>query len=167
MLTNGELQYLQSQGVSVRTRATKEGRIIVGGDAQYAAQLADVNAVNDYKTWVKDEASARVDAKITEKYPRASNPRYQAKHREALIYKEGGYTGTADDFQYLKEEATQRGITLAQMADLIISATNTYNANVATVERRRVQFNADLDAATTLDQVYTLFRNAEIAIEGL
>ena len=53
------------------------------------------------------------------------------------------------------------------MADMIISAANTYNANVAAVERRRVKFNMDVDAAANIEDVQTLWDSAYTAIEAL
>lgn len=167
MLTVGQIAYLNSLGITPTIVVGNSGQEIKGGDSQYDSILNDVNAVSDFRELVKNEASERVDEKISQKYPRAANFRYRAKHAEALSFKNTGYTGTSDDYQYLKKEAEQRSITMTQMADLIISATNTYNANVAAVEKRRIQFNSDLDSSTNLDQVHALWLTAQSAIEAL
>jgi len=164
MFTIGQLNYLDSVGSTV---TLLDGSSVKGGEAQYDSLLNDVNAVANFKSYVKDEVSNKVDDKLATKYPRAINSRYRAKHTEALSFKNSGYTATEDDYPYLKAESLERGITVTQMANLIITATNSYNANVATVERRRVKFNNDVDAATTLDQVNDLWVAAEQAIEGL
>lgn len=166
MLTPAQLQYLKSQSIPVTTRATKDGKIVVGGDAQYNSYLTDPNVLDNYKSYAKDMVGQKVDETLASKYPRATNQRYRAKHMEALAYK-NATSPSPDDYQYLKQEAEQRGITIDQMANLIISASNTYNVNVAAVEKRRIQFNDAVDAATTLEQIYTLWRQAETAIEGL
>lgn len=167
MLTSGELNYLHSQDIPVRVRQTSAGKIVIGGDAQYTPYLIDPNAAANFKSYVKDEIGRKVDETLKAKYPRATNQRYRAKHMEALSYKNTGYTGSSDDYQYLKQEALERGITMTQMADLIISATNNYNSNVAAVEKRRIKFNSDVDSSTTLEDINALWVAAESAIEGL
>jgi len=164
MLTKAQRKYLQSKGISV---VLINGTTVKGGHEKYSAQLADINALSDFKSWVKDEVSAQVDEKLSAKYDRATNQRYRAKHMEALAFKNTTYLGSQDDYQYIKEEALERGITMTQMADMIISAANTYNTNVAAVERKRVKFNADVDAAANLEDVQTLWDAAYTAIEAL
>jgi hypothetical protein len=164
MLTKSQMHYLHSRRIPF---TVVNGTSIKGGDDQYTAYLIDPNAVTNFKAWIKDEISSQVDEKLESKYPRSTNKRYRAKHMEALAFKNSGYLGSADDYQFLKEEALERGITMTQMADLIITAANTYNANVAAVERRRVKFNNDVDAATTLDDVHALWDAARLAIEAL
>lgn len=166
MLTSAQLQYLRSQGIPVTTRATSSGKVVVGGDAQYSAALTAPDAIDNFRSFVKATVGDKVDSHLASKYPRATNQRYRAKHMEALAYK-NAVSPVDDDYQYLKQEAETRGVTVAQMANLIINASNVYNEKVAAVEKRRIQFNTQVDAAATLDQVHTLWLQAEQAIEGL
>lgn len=166
MLTNAEMDYLRTLGKAPLVLFRAGARSIVGGDEQYSADLASPD-LTAYKSTVKNEISDLVDRTIVEKHPRATNQRYRAKHHEALLFKQSAYLGSASDFNYLSQEASERGITMTQMADLIISAANTSAAGVAQMERRRINFNNAVDSALTVAAVYTLKMNAIAAIEAM
>jgi len=163
MLTVAQQNYLYAIGKT----ATIASGVVKGGEGQYADDFSNPNAVNNFRVFVKKEISNLVDHKINKSYSRAYNPRYLLKGQQALNYKLNGYRGTVEDFQYLKEEAAERKLTLEQMANLIISAANTDNAGAASLEKRRIKMNLALDAASTIEDVNTIWRQAEIDIEAL
>lgn len=163
MLTSAQINFLRSQAINVRV---VNGQI-KGGDAQYDSYFADPNALDDFRTYVKNEVSSRVEESFKDVYKRISDPKYRQKHFEALMFKLSVYLGTPDDYQFIKQEAAERGISMQQMADAIISAANSYNAVAANVERRRVQFNLAVDSAATLENINALWYAAEQAIGGM
>lgn len=162
MLSIAQLEYLNAVGINVRVN----GNSVVGGDAQYDAELASPDLAT-FRQFSKDEVSGLIDEKISEKYERAKNPRYQAKHQEALIYKSAGYTGSSTDFNYLNQEALERGLTMTQVADLIIAAVNVQNDKIAKMEKRRINMNNALDAALTIADINTVRQAAIDAIEAM
>lgn len=167
MLTNSEIEYLKSINQEPIVRITKDGtKFIKGGDEQYAALLASPD-LSAYRTLVKYSLTLEVDQLLERKHERLKNPRYQAKHQEALIYKSGGYTGSPADFNFLAQEALERGITMAQVADLIISAVNTQNDKIARIEKRRINAGNLVDAALTIEDIYTTHYAAIAAIEAI
>lgn len=167
MLSNSEIEYLIAIDNEPVVRVSRDGvKYIRGGDDQYSALLSSPNLAT-YRSFVKDKLTIETDQLIERKHERLSNPRYQAKHQEALIYKSSGYTGSSTDFNFLAQEALERGLTMTQVADLIINAVNNQNDKIAKIEKRRINAGNLLDAATTINDIYTIHYAAIAAIEAI
>lgn len=166
MLTQHEIDFLSSKGKPVKVRKINGAEIVVGGEAQYSADLATAD-VNQYRESIKAEFKVLVDELMTEKSPETFSRVYSKKLTQAQMYKEAGYPTDASDYKFLLEEAAERGVTAKQLADSVISAAATSDTKAARIERRRIKFNLAADSATTLEQLHTLKTQTLDVLRGL
>lgn len=140
-------------------------RSIKGGDAQFQSVLTDPVCVEEYKAKVALHLRQTIDVKISEAYDRLESPVYRSKLSEAREYVEGVSDG--DDFPFLSEEASARGITVAEMAGLIKVAARGYRSKPALMEKARAMFITSTAGVTNINQIYLAKRRAEAYLESI
>lgn len=166
-LTRGQKEYLNLLGKTATDTVLADGTRIVQDASVYSAELDAVGALDDFKSRIKEFVNSAADEKITEKYEREYNPKYMKKLFEAITYKAKNYSGSIDDFPYIKNEAIENGITYQQQADAVIAAAMSDSDKASKIETRRIKFNNAVDTASSMSEVFDLKQQAMTEIEAL
>jgi len=91
-------------------------------------------------------------ADILNDYPAVERQTWDAQLREARAYKADNTT----DVPMLTGIANGRGITVSDQADRVIAKTQEYTTAVSVAVGKRQNLQADIDAATTVEEVQNI-----------
>lgn len=113
------------------------------------------------------EAEDRIDAICDKAYTLSAsrNARYRNKYTESLNYRDAGYPGTvaAADYPYLSREASQRGVTKRDLADLIIARAEAFDDLGSLAEAARAELQGigdEPDQQVAADTIVQTVRTA-------